>query len=460
MTVSDIKNKTVPSTDEDEQNYHEDDEVAALKHHKVIEEGMKMANKISEALVQRDVGEEEETEQESKKRKKASGLLSVSAKRVKAASVPAIDESMKSSQEGTIKTPPTKEMTGVDPILTRVCAALSGQIYHVKSAEDFKLSTDEVEVEVVLFDDHGKLAETTPPLVIAVTCDTMILGWRGSSTLMDFIMDVAFVPVASSKWLHTAKSVRAQGGFCALVESDLSIHQDTIIELIKSRGIKQLLLTGHSLAGGVAQVAHLFLEGARSDDGSVWSTLRNLKVRSIAFSAPMTTVNIDRKNDAKSVQFLNKVGAEMCNIIYESDPVPRGYANLTFINKLVENALPQVIKGLPIPRAFKWALKFAGVPGKVGDFVENKIASQSELFKVAEAYRHIGKIVYYEDAEATPLVYIDKGFHFDKPEGSTDNLFYDIPYIPSDNVYESVMTNHMFLVTGPGLAYNVDRDKL
>jgi cytochrome oxidase Cu insertion factor (SCO1/SenC/PrrC family) len=232
-------------------------------------------------------------------------------------------EAKKSDKEGVIQNAPTPAMTGVDEILTRVCAALSGQMYTAKAKEDFDLSIDDRKVEVILFDDNGELAETTPPMAIATTGDTMIIGWRGSSTLMDWVMDFAFAPMASRSWMHTAPCVRAQGGYCALVENYMGKHESFILSQIQSRGIKELLLTGHSLAGGVAQVAHCFIEGERLSPRSPWNActraMKSLAVRCISFSAPMTTVNLCR-NDKASTKFLQNVGNNMANIIYESDP--------------------------------------------------------------------------------------------------------------------------------------------
>jgi hypothetical protein len=116
----------------------------------------------------------------------------------------------------------------------------------------------------------------------------------------------------------------------------------------------------------------------------------------------MTTVNLDRANDPVSVAFVNDVGSTMCNIIYESDPVPRGYANVSFIQALLENALPQVVKGLPIPRIFR---RLIGAQGRIQSALGSVIEGNTDLIKIAQYYRHIGKVVYYEDDESKPATY-------------------------------------------------------
>jgi hypothetical protein len=164
----------------------------------------------------------------------------------------------------------------------------------------------------------------------------------------------------------------------------------------------------------------------------------------------MTILNLDRANDPVSVSFVNDVGSNMCNIIYECDPVPRFYGNVTFIQALMENAIPQIAGGVPLPKMFKGMF---GIQKKIANVLDSAIKSQSDLIKVAEYYRHIGKVIYYEDDESKPVTYIDKGFHHTKPKGSTQNLFYDLKYKSSDDVIGTATTNHLFLVKGPGLAY-------
>jgi hypothetical protein len=168
----------------------------------------------------------------------------------------------------------------------------------------------------------------------------------------------------------------------------------------------------------------------------------------------MTTVNLDRANDPVSVSFVNDVGLNMCNIIYGSDVVPRAYANATFILAVVKNAIPQLLKGHKIPRFLQhWLDK------KIDTKVRGAIQSQGDLIKIAEYFRHIGKVIHYEDEQSIPVTYIDKGFHYSKPKGSTQKLFYDLEYKESDDVVTTLLNAHLITVRGPGLAYGLPPPK-
>ena len=141
---------------------------------------------------------------------------------------------------------------------------------------------------------------------------------------MDIVMDGSFAPLASRAWQHTAPFVRAQGGILALVENYMSLYEKEIQEEIAKRGIENVVLTGHSLGGGIAQVAHLYLQGECEKQHSDWQAVASkssLKIHTVAFAAPMTTVNLKR-DDGASARFIDQVGQSMCCFVYEMDVVP------------------------------------------------------------------------------------------------------------------------------------------
>jgi hypothetical protein len=146
---------------------------------------------------------------------------------------------------------PNKDLTGVSLSLTEVCATISHQIYKATCMESFHLSDSSHQAEVLYFHDHGFLKDSVPQLAIAVSGDALILAWRGSTTLLDWASDASYAPVSSSRWNDVAPNVRAHSAYTLLVESDLAIYEETIISEIRKRKLKQLILTGHSLAGGI-----------------------------------------------------------------------------------------------------------------------------------------------------------------------------------------------------------------
>jgi len=125
---------------------------------------------------------------------------------------------------------PTKEMTGVEPHMTRLCSTLSQQLYTKNSTEQFQLSTKDNKAEVLIYDNHGELKEATVPFAAVISGDTMILGWRGTSGLADMLNDAAASPQSSFAWRKHAKTIKAHGGFTSIVHNDLVTHEAELIK--------------------------------------------------------------------------------------------------------------------------------------------------------------------------------------------------------------------------------------
>jgi len=106
---------------------------------------------------------------------------------------------------------PTKEMTGVEPHMTRLCSTLSHQLYKKESKDQFQLSTKDNKAEVLINDNHGELKNATVPFAAVISGDTMILGWRGTSGMADMLNDAAASPQSSFAWRKHAKTIKAQG---------------------------------------------------------------------------------------------------------------------------------------------------------------------------------------------------------------------------------------------------------
>ena len=58
---------------------------------------------------------------------------------------------------------------------------------------------------------------------------------------------------SAQQWGH---GLRTHAGFTFMVESDITKHTDELLALIEKHDVKRLVFTGHSLAGGAAQMAN------------------------------------------------------------------------------------------------------------------------------------------------------------------------------------------------------------
>uniref|UniRef100_A0A7S2URJ2 Fungal lipase-type domain-containing protein n=1 Tax=Attheya septentrionalis TaxID=420275 RepID=A0A7S2URJ2_9STRA len=341
---------------------------------------------------------------------------------------------------------PTKEMTGVEPEMSRLCATISSQLYTKASEDEFILSTKDQKTEAFIYDDHGAFGDATPPFLAAITGDTMILGWRGTSSLADDLNDVACSPQSSLAWRKHAETIKAHGAFTSIVHNDIANHEESIIKKIKESGIKEIITTGQSLGGGVAQVAHLTLRAQIEDETSPWSALQGVNVRSVAFCGPMTTVLLDNASPETDA-FLEKLWDNSCNFVYKNDVVPRGYGYLSFIEDFVDNAQGDLIKKIPMNRILKKILDFQGkLENLVDSTKENE--SLSGLLGVLSQYIHMGNLIYYESEDAKPLVLKDMGAFYNNTKKETD-LFRCIKYKDVGDPLDQFMGWHMDIISYP-----------
>jgi len=348
---------------------------------------------------------------------------------------------------------PTKEMTGVEPEMTQLCATISTQLYNCKSFEEFKLSTKEIKTDLFLYDNHDDLDDATPPFCVATTGKTMILGWKGSNTLCDFLNDAAASPQSSFAWRKHRNTIKAQGAMTSIVHNDLVNHEKAIIRRAKELCITEIITTGQSLGGGCAQIGVLTLRAQIEDEASPWNALEGVNVRSVAFCGPMTTVLLDNATPATD-KFIEGLVKNSCNIIYKNDPVPRGYGYLSFIEDFVDDASDDLVKAIPVPGIFK---RIIDLQGKIEDLIDDTTENEKVLglLGIFSQYRHLGNIVHYAEEDAKPTVLKDMGA-FHKNTAGEKNLFRSVKYIPykgKEDFFVEAKKWHMEPIRGPGLAY-------
>ena len=162
---------------------------------------------------------------------------------------------------------PTSEQTnGIHPFFVRLCAQISNDNYSKLSSESafdnlskgYDLKDPNVPINkypsVELYDNHKIFEATNPPFVVVLAGTKLILCWRGSQTIMDWVRDFSFYPAGSFRWMNVAKVVKVHGGYLSMVENSLSVHEGRLLEIIEKNKITEILLTGHSLGGKHMQI--------------------------------------------------------------------------------------------------------------------------------------------------------------------------------------------------------------
>jgi hypothetical protein len=326
--------------------------------------------------------------------------------------------------------------TGVEKDILKACATICHQLYKSKSFAALNLPST---VTPLYFEDHGIFKDTVPTFAITSCGKSLILAWRGSTSAVDWTSNLAYAPVLSSRWYAIAPNLRVHSSYNSLVESDLELYQDRIIKTISEKNIEEIIFTGHSLGGGLANVAHLIVKSQLEQERTPWRTRcpKGLTCRTVAFSAPMTTLNLESKQigafdpATPTNVFLRKVSDKTCNIIYSYDPVPHAVGDLMFLVETLTNILPDLIK-IPCGQV---VLGLFGVHDKIEDFLK------TNLYPLLDNH-HLGKIIFFNKANAQPLILCDSKFLTETPNLRGKNI---IPKPPDGNgSVQKVIDAHMF----------------
>ena len=231
--------------------------------------------------------------------------------------------------------------------------------------------------------------------------------------------------LAASRWSGETKEINAHGAFTNLVENTFSQHEDAIVALlVKYPEVERAFITGHSLGGGIANVAHLVVRGqlALAQAGllgrdSAWAKLYKLgdKVKwlSCTFASPMAIVRKYVAEDKKPPPLIVELDESSYNVVYGCDLVSRAPGMLNFIGDCMEVVAPKIaeelVKGDPkgpfgkLEGEAKWlALKtfldkvhplgIKSVDGAAVDAV--KFAKNNGVTEVIGQFTHVGTVVY------------------------------------------------------------------
>ena len=380
--------------------------------------------------------------------------------------------------------PSMDDTGGIEEKFVRLCATMAGGVYKTTQKKEFEtmLKTNSEICKAFpdltlrfyqtgvtlgrLHNSNNRASLNAPTLAGVITGDTLLLVYRGTVTIADMLADLKMDSVQDSS--HVGLEV--QGAYYNLVVDSYfgkkSSHKRDMINYLTGNyskvpnkttkdgiPIQRILISGHSLGGGLAQVTHLCF---KSRGSGVFHDLvdtidaRHVQVKTVAFAAPMTTLVTDHASP-DTLEFLKEtIQPHMRNFVYKMDPVPRGYAHLSFILDLLEHIKAEFIAAkakddIEKLQVLTDELKQSLQNPWVLEYLAGKI---DMVLEQAQQYRHVGKVIYYDHESAVPAVYVDNG-------DAATTTFRSLGYQKSavDDPLADALKYHSFLVTDNGLAY-------
>ena len=235
------------------------------------------------------------------------------------------------------------------------------------------------------------------------------------------VLNLTSPSLAASRWSGVTDKVCAHGAYVNLVEDTFARHEVDIVDLIQHHKVKRVFLTGHSLGGGIANIAHLVVRGQLKKAGSPWAKLVDqVTWLACTFASPQTIVrkyDPETMSDEATKTLVSELDTSSYNFVYGCDAVPRILGMLKYLGGLLETVVPKIADdGLNnVVNGLSWVkklvthgiLRVANAEQRIDDAGQAavKLLKSNGLSEVVAQFTHIGMVV-YQAPEAKEYQYL------------------------------------------------------
>ena len=178
-----------------------------------------------------------------------------------------------------------------------------------------------------------------------------------------------------------------------------------MVELITKHNVKRVCFTGHSLGGGIANVAHLVVRAQLKKAGSPWHKLDGeVDCLACTFASPPTIVRLYEEKNMPPPPLIVELDASSSNLVYGCDIVPRP-GMLAYVGDFLEIVVPQIIdKKLPVAlRVVIGLIKIKKLETVAGGAVK-KLKTSGTAY-IMNKLTHLGTAV-YQKSENEEYMYL------------------------------------------------------
>jgi GTPase SAR1 family protein len=304
-----------------------------------------------------------------------------------------------------------------------LCAYLSSIIYTCNNSEELRANLDRTKSGCTYAAQIGAQGGCHSPLAVAVCGSTMFVVWRGTGNVVDMIADGNCEPVSNSLWKDFCPDVLAHAGTGSKVQHHFLEHIGDLGQVVKRAeecadlpDITKVIFTGHSLGGGMAQIALLAalaqveckFDGARKADQQVLietfgamqgglNPVPKIELSAVVFASPMVFHFPDGTLGslcAKSKTIMEQMtDYRACNYVFEDDMVPRFPRHMGHLN----SALPALSKAV----FTQWVQnRYKLMPASLSAFFGDKMQDfgMERVEKMVESMQKMGHTQNYQHA--------------------------------------------------------------
>ena len=195
----------------------------------------------------------------------------------------------------------------------------------------------------------------------------------------------------------------------------MSLHEDAIVVLVEKHKVERAFFTGHSLGGGVANVAHLVVRAQLKKAGSPWHKLDGeVDCLGCTFASPPTIVRLYEEKNMPPPPLIVDLDDSSYNLVYGCDIVPRP-GMLAYVGNLLEIVVPQITdEDLPKLPFFKNWVRLVKLETVAGGAVK-KLKTTGTAY-VANSLTHVGTVVYQKSEHPGIFNEKDKKYMYLKTE--------------------------------------------
>jgi hypothetical protein len=196
---------------------------------------------------------------------------------------------------------------------------------------------------------HGEIEDPHSPIAMVI-CEsnggnaTMFIAWRGTDRLIDFLTDSDVFPTAGMLWDDYCCEIKSHNGMYGRMQDLFMELIERVQVLCSQHSVENVVFTGHSLGGGLAQIALLAANGQKHAKfkevkneqlrKSCIDTFNKVKFTAVAFAAPMVFYFPKQMSDTTRMVW-QSLQLAIKNFVYENDVVPRFPRLTTFLEKIV-----------------------------------------------------------------------------------------------------------------------------